>query len=317
MVLVRIFLCSLFLSCAVFADNYPIYPTPSLPADSKKAAEIQRGEYLVKLGDCVACHTAQNGGGVLAGGFPISTPFGTIYTPNITPDKKTGIGNWTDAQFIKAMREGISPEGKYYYPAFPYLFFNKITTSELLAIRAYLNAIPAINYIPPKNTMMFPFNWRFLQLGWRTLFFHFQQTGPYINNPNESNSWNRGAYLVQGLGHCAMCHTPSYYLILKKWPLAAPIQKYSFTGGMVDHFFAPNISSTGLKNASVQDVSDVFKQNKMIGGGNVQGPMLDANENSLKYLTNDDITAIVTYLKTVKSEQPKITTGGSGLSAGK
>ena len=123
MVLVRIFLCSLFLSCAVFADNYPIYPTPSLPADSKKAAEIQRGEYLVKLGDCVACHTAQNGGGVLAGGFPISTPFGTIYTPNITPDKKTGIGNWTDAQFIKAMREGISPEGKYYYPAFPYLFF--------------------------------------------------------------------------------------------------------------------------------------------------------------------------------------------------
>ncbi len=310
MALVKLIFASLLLlSCSALADNYPAYPTPALPSDAAKSAEIQRGEYLVKLGDCVACHTAPNGGKALAGGFSIKTPFGTIYTPNLTPDKKTGIGNWTDAQFIKAMREGISPEGKYYYPAFPYLYFNKINTADLLAIKAYLDAIPAVNNTPPKNTMMFPFNWRFLQLGWRILFFHPDKTGAFQTD--------HGAYLVEGLGHCAMCHTPSYYLFSKNLPLAAPIQKYNLTGGMVENFFAPNISSSGLKNASVQDISAVFKQNKMIGGGAVQGPMLDANENSLKYLSDDDVVAIAAYLKSVKSIEPPKPKTGKGLSAGK
>lgn len=312
-----VFFSTLFFSNLVFADHYPVYPTPVLPKDPQKSAEIERGEYLVKLGDCVACHTAPKGGKTLAGGFPIKTPFGTIYTPNITPDKKTGIGHWTDAQFMKAVHEGISPQGKYYYPAFPFLYFNKITTPDLLAIKAYLSAIPAVDYVPPKTKMMFPFNWRFLQLGWRTLFFHFQKTGPFESDPKESAIWNRGAYIAQGLGHCAMCHTPSHYFILKKWPLAAPIRKYDLTGGMVENFFAPNITSTGLKNATAQEISDVFKKNKMIGGGNVLGPMLDANENSLKYLTDDDVLAIAAYLKSVKSEEPPKPKSGKGLSAGK
>lgn len=305
-------------TATIHKEKYPEYPTIQY-GTGEKAQQIKRGEYLVKMGDCIACHTAPKGGKPFAGGYPVKTPFGTIYTPNITPDKKMGIGNWSDADFIKAMRQGISPTGHYYYPAFPFPYFNKVTTKDLLAIRAYLNAIPPVQQVNKKTDLTFPFNWRFLQLGWRMMFFQFQKTGPYKPNPNKSAAWNRGNYLVNGLGHCGMCHTPSYYLLSKKYPLGAPIKKYALAGTMVDGFYAPNITSTLLKNTPLEEFANVFLKDRLIGGGEVQGPMKEANHDSLKYLTMDDIKAIDTYLLSVKSEVPPKPSHShqSGLAQGK
>lgn len=301
---------------AVGATAYPQYPAIAY-GEGARAAELQRGEYLAKAGDCLACHTAP-GGVPFAGGLGIKTPFGTLYAPNITPDKTTGIGNWTDAQFIKAMREGIAPDGHYYYPAFPYLSFNRVTDSDLKAIKSYLDALPAVQQANKEDTLMFPFSWRFMQLGWRTLFFYAQKQGPYVDQPNQSAQWNRGAYLVEGLGHCAMCHTPSHSLISEKYSLGAPIQKYALGGAMVGGYFAPAINAVGLKDIPVSDVVDVFAHDHLIGGGDVVGPMLEVNQDSLKYLSQSDWEAIAVYLKSVKSElTPKKSSGGTGAEAGK
>jgi len=288
---------------AKHGGQYPEYPTINY-GTGEKAEQIKRGEYLTKAGDCIACHTEPNGV-PFAGGYPIKTPFGTIYAPNLTADKKYGLGAWTDAQFIKAMREGINPKGHYYYPAFPYLFFNRVNDEDLKAIKAYLDALPPVAQPNKKNELMFPFNWRFLQLGWRLLFFTFEKPGVYKTDPQKSAAWNRGAYLVQGLGHCSMCHTPSWYMISKNYPLAAPINKYYLAGAMVEGFFAPNITSVLIGKASHQELSDVFKRDLLIGGGQVQGPMLEVDHDSLKYLTDNDIYAIYSYLKEVKTQEPK------------
>lgn len=296
-------------------------PTPNTVSDAASPSPfsshqhaIERGEYLVKLGDCIACHTAPNGK-AFAGGLAIKTPFGRLYTPNITPDRTTGIGGWTTPQFIKAMRQGISPSGHYYYPAFPYPYFNQLTTQDLKDIKAYLDAIPPIQQPNHPNGLIFPFSWRFLQLGWRILFFN--NHGPYQPNAQHNALWNRGAYLVKTLGHCSMCHTPSHYLFSKKWVLAAPMKKYYLAGGFVDGYFAPNITRALMKDVSAETLANVFRKDQMIGGGQVQGPMADANHNSLKYLSDQDVLAIATYLKTVTSKtlpQPKT---GKGLAAGK
>ena len=309
--------CILFGQSVLAADNkYPSYPVVTAPSDPEAAASVQRGEYLVKSGDCLACHTTYYGGKPFAGGFPIPTPFGTIYTPNITSDKQFGIGAWTNAQFIRAMRKGVSPQGTYYYPAFPYLYFNTLTTRDLVDITAYLDATPAVAQANHANSMMFPFNWRFLQLGWRMMFFHFQKTGPITPDASQSAQWNRGKYLVDGLGHCGMCHTPSYYMGVQTWSLAAPIQKYYLTGQLVQGYFAPDITSNLMKSTSLLDLQNVFYKNSLIGGGAVQGPMYEANRDSLSYLTPADSEAIWMYLKTVKSQTPpKPSTTASGPGA--
>lgn len=294
-----------------YIPDYPIYNTTG--KSPQAIEEIKRGEYLTKAGDCIACHTNSPEKGIpFAGGLPMQTPFGAIYAPNITPDKETGLGNWTDEQFIKAMRTGISPTGKHYYPAFPYLYFNKVTTDDLKAIKAYLDSIPPIHQVNRKNTLVWPFNWRFLQSGWRLLFFTPVKTGPFVPDLNQSPQWNRGAYLVEGLGHCAMCHTPSYYLISEKYPLGAPKLKYHLTGAKIQGYLAPNISKMNISTISDQELLQVFTHNRMIGGGNVEGPMLEANQNSLKYLTQPDLLAIITYLKSVESKTPPLPKGGLG-----
>lgn len=302
-------------SLSVFADTeYPRYPTVNY-GSGEKAKQIKRGEYLVKAGDCIACHTAK-GGTAFAGGYAISTPFGKIYGPNITSSKKYGIGAWSDAEFIKTMREGINPKGEYLYPAFPYLFFNRLTDDDLIAIKAYLDATPAIDQPSTENEMMWPFNWRFLQIGWRALFFYPEKQGVFVPDPNQSAQWNRGAYLVQGLGHCGMCHTPSYYIFSKKYPLAAPVKKYFLSGNMVEGYFAPNITSTLMKDATDQQLMDVFRKDEHIEGGKIQGPMLEANHDSLKYLTDEDVRSIAAYLRTVVSQSPP-KVSRSGLEGGK
>jgi len=288
-------------------------PYPAVTVDKRDPALIKRGEYLTKAGDCLACHTnSPEKGKPFAGGLPMQTPFGIIYTPNITPDKKTGIGNWTADQFVTAMREGISPNGHHYYPAFPYLYFNKVSTEDLLAIKIYLDSIPAVSQKNKPNAMIFPFNIRFLQSGWRLLFFNPVKTGPYQPNPRQSVQWNRGAYLVEGLGHCAMCHTPSYHVVSEKIPLGAPMRQYNLTGAKIQGFLAPNITKANLDKISEEELIKVFTHNRLIGGGQVEGPMLEANQNSLRYLTHTDLLAIATYLKSVQSKSPPLPKGGIG-----
>ncbi|MBS0350392.1 MAG: cytochrome c5 family protein [Proteobacteria bacterium] len=269
----------------------------------QQAESIKRGEYLVKLGDCIGCHTEKNGK-PFAGGLGSATPFGIIYSPNITPDMKTGIGAWTNQQFIKTVREGIAPHHKYLYPAFPYYYYNRIKDQDLLDIRAYLNAIPAVEKPNKKNQMIFPFGWRFLQIGWRMLFFDFHKKGPFKEDPGHNSEWNRGAYLVNVLGHCDMCHTPMYYVISRNIALGAPIVKYHLSGSFISGFYAPNITRLFINTISVKQFSDIFLKGVQPEGGPIEGPMKEVVSDSLQYATASDIKSMYSYLQTVPSGFP-------------
>src|SRR5258707_10110255 len=170
---------------------------------TRDAALLAKGEYLARAGDCIACHTAREGK-TFAGGLPMKTPFGTLYTSNITPDPQTGIGTWTSDQFFNMMHNGRFPDGGLVYPAMPFGSYTKVTREDSDAIYAYLRSIPAVKQPNKPHDLRFPFNNRSLILGWRTLFFN---EGVYKPDQTKSAEWNRGAYLVEGLGHCGMCHT--------------------------------------------------------------------------------------------------------------
>jgi cytochrome c5 len=291
--------------------HYPAYPK----IDYSKVAEpklVKKGEYLAKAGDCIACHTAENSNKALAGGLDFASPLGHLYSPNITFDKKQGIGKWTEKQFAKALREGVSPTGSFYYPAFPYRNFNSLSDADVHALYAYFKAVPTYSVKNKKNGLIFPLNWRFLQLGWRMLFFYPHKDGPYKADSKRSKSWNRGKYLVEGPGHCDMCHTKSYYLLSPKFTLAAPIRKYNLAGAnIIGGYRAPDITSNLMKDVPLSEITQVFLEDKLIGGGKVaQPPMLEVNHNSLSHLKIEDLEAIGTYLKTVKSKTPPISSSG-------
>ena len=187
---------------------YPEYPKlADVPGDKGKL--IKRGEYLAKIGDCIACHSnTSEGGKAFAGKLAIATPFGTFYSPNITPDKETGIGNWTEQDLINALHKGKSPDGSNYFPVFPYPYFAKLSKDDVRAIYAYLMSLPPVK--SKNKTLPFPFNLpgaRFSLYGWNILFFY-PDNQEYQYDPHQSKEWNRGAYIVNGLGHCSMCHTP-------------------------------------------------------------------------------------------------------------
>lgn len=277
---------------------YPTYPpiNPPLGVSEKLA---KRGEYLAKLGDCISCHTnTKEGMPAYAGSFPIVTPFGTIYTPNITGDKKTGIGSWTEKDFIRALKEGRNPiSGHNYIPAFPYVFFANVTDDDAKAIFAYLLSIPPVEL--ENKSQPFPFNMPGLSIGlrvWNLLFFY--PNDDYKYDPNQSAQWNRGKYLTDGLGHCSMCHTPMN--IAGGWK-----NQYYLTGSLLNGYWAPNITGYGLESASRYEVADVFANGQLINrAGPVTGPMAEVNHNSLSYISEEDRLAIATYLKTVVSEEP-------------
>lgn len=288
--------------------DYPAYPAVNY-GTGDTAALIKRGEYLAKAGDCIACHTnTEKKGTPFAGGLGIPTPFGTFYAPNITPDKETGIGNWSDQDFIRAMREGISPKGSYYFPVFPYIYFAKTSTSDLLAIKAYLFSLPPVRQANRRHDVPWPLDWRFLQLGWRVMFFN---TEEYQYDNQHTAVWNRGAYLVQGLGHCGMCHTPTNLL-------GAPNEKYYLTGNFVGGYFAPDITGFGLQGTSVGDIQDVFVKGRMLkGAGKVEGPMAEVDHDSLEYLSPSDLQAMAVYLQSVVSKRPAVAKGPVSSGTGK
>jgi cytochrome c5 len=281
-----------------FVGSYPVYPEIHY-GSGDQAATIKRGEYLVKIGDCIACHTAtEPGSKAFAGGLPIPTPFGTFFTPNITPDRKTGIGDWSEADFIEAMHEGVRPDGSNLFPAFPYIFFNRVSETDLKDIRAYLQAIPAVEQKNRDNTLPFPLDVRFAQYGWKLLFFY-PHRDVSTQDPARSKTWNRGAYLVEGLGHCSMCHTPMNLLGAQK-------KTAYLTGAFLDGYWAPDITRQGLESAPRYQVAEVFSEGELINkAGKVRGPMADAIHDSLQYLTQPDRLAIAEYLQSVETPQPR------------
>jgi mono/diheme cytochrome c family protein len=281
----------------LFSD-YPKYP-PVTPAKDMPPELVQRGEYLAKAGDCIACHTDLKGGTpAYAGGLPIKTPFGTFYSPNITPDKETGIGNWTEQDFIRALKEGRDPQGGNYFPVFPYIYFSKITEDDARALYAYFMSIPPVNL--KNKSLPFPFNVpgaRFSLWGWNFLFF-FPENRDIQYESDKSSEWNRGKYIVDGLGHCSMCHTPLNVF-------GGPKTKYYLTGAFIDGYWAPNITKFGLGTAHVDEIAKVFKDNELLNGaGTVAGPMAEVNHDSLGYLTDEDMKAIAAYIKTVDTPDP-------------
>ena len=274
---------------------YPSYPPTTAGA---QAELIKKGEYLAKIGDCIACHTNVKGGTpAFAGGLPIDTPFGTFYSPNITPDKKTGIGNWTEKDFIRALKEGRDPKGRNYFPVFPFVYFANITDEDARALYTYFMNIPAVEL--QNKSLPFPFGVpgaRFSLWGWNLLFFFPNSELKY--DPMHSPEWNRGQYIVDGLGHCSMCHTPLNVF-------GAAKERFYLTGGFIDGFWAPNITKFGLHSADHSEVANVFANGELINNaGPVAGPMAEVNHNSLGYMTKEDHLAIATYLKTVVSEEP-------------
>ena len=256
--------------------------------------EVARGAYLANAADCVACHTdSQHGGRPYAGGRAIATPFGTFYSPNITPDPDTGIGRWSEAQFLHALRDGISPDGNNYYPVFPYTSFTKIVDADARAIWAYLRSLPAVRHPNRKHDISFPFSWRPLLRVWKWLFF---DPGPFRPNPDRSAIYNRGAYLVTALAHCGECHTPRNFL-----GATEPSRFLAGTAHGPDGKPVPNITpdpETGIGNWTKDDMVGVLTDGETPDLNFVTGAMAEVVKSTAK-LTEADRRAIAVYLKSV------------------
>ena len=252
------------------------------------AAQLRRGQYLVAAGDCLSCHLRE-GGEPFAGGLGLNTPFGAIYTSNITPDRQTGIGAWTGDQFYRAMHDGKGAHGENLYPAFPYPWFRRASRADDDAIFAYLMTVPAVSYTPPQNNLPFPFNIRGSVGAWNLLFLDGHD---FQSDPGRSAEWNRGAYLVKGLGHCGACHTP-------KNSFGADKSKQEFHGGKLDNWVAPDLtgnSRMGLGDWSVEDIVEFLAtgRNPRAAAG---GAMAEVITYSTSLLNDADRHAIAVYLK--------------------
>ena len=258
-------------------------PVPQSPANQSA------GLYMERASDCMACHT-QPGGTPFAGGRQIGTPFGTLPSPNITPDRDTGIGAWTDDQFYAALHDGIGHNGEYLYPVMPYTSYTRMTRGDVLAIKDYLFTLKPVYAPRAPSGLYFPFDIRASLLVWRELYF---TPGTYQDKPAHTALWNRGAYLVQGPGHCGECHSP-------RTILGGTETQDSLSGGLVQNWLAPNISSdplAGLGGKSVSDIVKFLHTGADRGISVAFGPMAEVVHDSLRYLTQDDLQAIATYLK--------------------
>jgi len=255
--------------------------------------DVERGKYLFDAAGCLGCHTdTNNKGQPLTGGRPFKTPFGVFYSPNITPDRKTGIGGWTDDDFVRAVRNGVSPGKEHYYPVFPYASYTGMTADDILDLKAYLFSTPAIAKSNRAHDLEFPFSWRFMMTGWKLLFF---SAGPFEPDPKRSAEWNRGAYLVEALGHCAECHTPRNRLGGLDRDMWLAGTKTGPEGGIV-----PNITpdkATGIGHWTDSDLSNALKIGMLPDGDFVGEGMAEFVENSGSRLNDNDIRAIGVYLR--------------------
>jgi mono/diheme cytochrome c family protein len=278
------------LGLAFWVAVYPASRAAAAPND-----QLKRGEYLTRAGDCVSCHTAPNGQ-PFAGGLYMPTPFGEISTPNITPDKTTGIGNWSDDDFYRAMHEGIGPSKEYLYPVFPFPWFTKVTRDDALAIKAYLFSLPAQNAPRQPQKLAFPFNIREGLLAWRIAFF---KAATFAPDPHSSDQINRGAYLVEGLGHCGECHNRHNMFGASDW-------SGKLEGGEIEGWYAPNLTAAGSDSIaawSAEQIVSFLKTGAAPGKGVALGPMRETIDNSLRYLSDDDINAIAAYIKETTAKE--------------
>jgi mono/diheme cytochrome c family protein len=262
-------------------------------ASSAEDELVARGEYLLRAGGCVSCHTDIKGGGrELAGGRALKTPFGTFFSPNITPDRQTGIGRWSKAQFKRALRFGLRPDRSHYFPAFPYTSYTRMSNADIRALRAYLFSRPPVRREDRPHELRFPFGWRFLLGPWKSLYF---EPGAWAPDPDRSEQLNRGAYLVEALAHCGECHTPRNAL--------GAIDREMWLAGTVDGpegELAPNITpdvETGIGDWSAADLVHMLKTGFKPDYDDAQGAMAEAIDHGLKYLSDDDLEAIAAYMR--------------------
>ena len=283
MILAAVLLCTAFACAQAWAD----------PA---AAATIARGKELAVAGDCASCHTADPAK-PFAGGKRIDTPFGGIYSPNLTPDRDSGLGAWSDDEFYRALHDGVAPDGSRYYPAFPYPNFTKMTRDDALAIRAYLATLTPIHNTRPPPQLRWPLNYRVVMRGWNLLFF---RPGTFQPDPNRSEPWNRGAYLVEGVAHCGACHTP-------KNMFGADKRGRLYGGGRVQGWFAPRLDSaerSGLKSWSVDDIVE-YLQSGRNGRSHADDLMAEVVVHSTSQMSDADVRAIAIYLKDLPAGAPE------------
>ncbi|AMP01227.1 cytochrome c family protein [Collimonas arenae] len=260
------------------------------------AEQLERGAYLVRTGDCMACHTAR-GGKSLAGARAIQTPFGAIYSPNITSDEETGIGKWSADDFWRALHNGKSKDGSLLYPAFPYTNYTKVTRIDADAMFAYLRSVPAVSQKNLQPDLRFPYSNRILLYGWRALYF---RPGVYQPEKEQSVEWNRGAYLVQGLGHCSACHTT-------RNALGGSDLNAELGGGFIPviNWYAPSLTSDeeiGLGDWDIEHITALLK-NGVSPRGTVLGPMAEVVGASLQHLNDPDVRAMAVYLKSLPRQK--------------
>jgi mono/diheme cytochrome c family protein len=271
------------LALLAFAWRPAIAPIEPPPSSSFARGLVAKGEVLASAGDCITCHTAP-GGALLAGRRPLLTPFGTVYSTNITPDPETGIGRWSEAAFTRALREGVARDGSHLLPAFPFDHFTKLTDGDILALYAYLMTAPPVRADARDNKVPFPLDIRALQAVWKWLYF---DEGPYRPNRNRSPQWNRGAYLAEGLAHCGACHT-------RRNVLGAEQVGHPYGGEMVDGWIALPLDVSPSPARWTKDDYVAFLRGGTTVRGRAIGPMYTAVKN-LAALPDSDIEAIATY----------------------
>ena len=254
--------------------------------------DAKRGEYLAKAGGCLGCHTeAKEGAAFYAGGRALKTPFGTFFGPNITPHPQAGIGKWTEADFVRAMRHGRRPDGANYFPAFPYPSFTKITDSDLRDLWAYLRTLPKSSQASREHDLWFFFGWRSLVTVWKWFFF---TPGPFMNVQVASEPVNRGAYLVQALGHCGECHTPRNFL-------GGPIRSRFLAGGKgPEGKDVPNLTPAKLKKKwGDKDLADFLSSGITPDGDVPAEAMGEVIRNTTGQLTPPDLAAVIAFLRSL------------------
>jgi mono/diheme cytochrome c family protein len=257
---------------------------PSVP-NTFASTLVAKGEALAGGGYCAECHTAK-GGQPFAGGYPMPTPFGVIYSTNITPDPETGIGKWSEVAFARAMREGVARDGSLLFPAFPYEHFTKLTDDDVEALYAYFMTRQPVHSSPRTNGLPFPLNIRYLQAGWRLLFF---RSGRFEPDPEKNADWNRGAYLAEGLGHCGACHTPRNFLGAEKSDAA-------YSGAPIDNWFAPPLTAANPDPApwTERELDDYLHKGVSDLHGTPAGPMAPVVR-GLAALPPSDVRDIAVY----------------------
>jgi mono/diheme cytochrome c family protein len=269
--------------------------------DKQDFKQIERGHYLAIAGDCAACHTLPGSGHDLAGGRAIETPFGLLVAPNITPDPQTGIGAWTDDEFVNALTKGTGRNGTRLYPAMPYTYYTKTSRDDVLAIRAYLNTMPAVHNAVTANQLPFPFDIRGFMAVWDWMFF---TPGAFQPVAGKSEEWNRGAYLTEGLAHCGMCHTAKNFLGADK--TSEKLQGYALQG-----WFAPEITNDARRGIGAWSTDDIVTYLKT-GHNNMSaatGPMSETLNLSTSHMADEDLKAIASYLKDQPSTQESASSG--------